>query len=189
MLLSDRDIKKEIKKGNIKIKPHPTFDIQLSSCSLDLRLGYEFRTFQYSVLPFIDIKKELPSELSKKIKISGDKFFIVQPGEFVLGTTYEWVELSDHIAARIEGRSSIGRLGIIVHATASLVDPGWKGNLVLELSNIARMPVALYPKMRICSLAFEYLSSPSEIPYNKRKISNYINQKGAVFSKINKAPL
>lgn len=184
MLLSDGDIKKEMKRGNIIIKPKPDFDIQLSPCSLDLRLGNEFRVFQYATLPYIDIKNGLPDHLTQAVRLSKKDPFTVQPGEFVLASTLEWIELSDSIAARLEGRSSLGRLGIMIHATASLIPPGWKGNIVLEIGNIARMPVALYPEMRICALSFEYLTAPAEIPYDKRKTSKYLNQKGAVVSKI-----
>lgn len=186
MILSDKDIKKEIKQGNIIIKPQPDFKNQLSSCSLDLHLGNSFLIYQYSMLPFIDIKKEIPEGLMKQIEVKNkNKYFIIQPGEFVLGATDEWVELSDMIAARLEGRSSIGRLGITIHATASLIPPGWRGRIVLELGNIARMPVALYPKMRICALTFEQISSAVNIPYFKKKNAKYANQKGPTISKIN----
>lgn len=186
MLLSDTDIKKEIKNKNIIIKPAPNYEEQLSPCSIDLRLGNEFRIYQYAQTPFIDIKKPIPLELTKAVKIRHGNTFTVQPGEFVLASTYEWIELEDIIAGRLEGRSSLGRLGIMIHATASLIPPGWRGNLVLELGNIARIPVALYPGMRVCALSFEYLSSPAAIPYDKKKTSKYIRQKGTVASKIDK---
>jgi len=184
MILSDKDIKKEIAAGNIVVKPSPDYSQQLSSCSLDLRLGREFRVFQYSTLPFIDIKKPIPDSLTSLITLSNDEPFILQPGEFVLASTSEWIELSSSIAARLEGRSSIGRLGVIVHATASVVSPGWQGNITLELGNIGRMAVALYPDSRICALSFEYLTSEAEVPYNKSKMSKYIGQKGVAASKI-----
>lgn len=186
MILADCDIKKAINNGDIIIKPQPNFDSQLSSCSLDLHLGSQFLIYQYSILPFIDIKKEIPSELMKQVDLKNqDEYFIIQPGEFVLGATDEWVELSDKIAARLEGRSSIGRLGIVIHATASLIPPGWRGKIVLELGNIARIPVALYPKMRICALTFEQVSSTVNIPYFKKKNAKYANQKGPAVSRIN----
>lgn len=184
MILSDHDIKKEIEQGNIVVKPLPNYEAQLSSCSLDLKLGTEFRVFQYSTMPFIDIKKEIPEGLTSLITIKDGEPFILQPGEFVLASTEEWVELSSKIAARLEGRSSIGRLGVIVHATASVVSPGWQGNITLELGNIGRMAVALYPGTRVCALSFEYLTSEAEVPYNKNKMSKYSGQKGASASKI-----
>lgn len=183
MLLSDKDIKKEIKRGAIVIRPRPNFALQLSSCLLDLRLGYQFRVFQYAANPFIDIKKEIPDELTTLVTLKKNGRFILQPGEFALASTEEWIELADNVAARLEGRSSIGRLGVIVHATASIVTPGWRGNLTLELGNIGRMPVALYPGMRICALSFEYLTSASETPYYKSKTSKYKNSQGVVSAK------
>lgn len=189
MLLSDRDIKNELKVGNIILKPKPNLDIQLTSCSVDLRLGEEFRIFQHSSVPFIDVNKEIPDSLTKLVKADGKKGFVVAPGEFVLASTLEWIELADNIAARLEGRSSLGRLGILIHATASLIPPGWRGNLVLEIGNISRIPVILHPKMRICALSFEYLTSKSDVPYYKKKGAKYINQKGAVASRIDREPL
>lgn len=185
MLLSDRDIKSEIKKGNIVIKPFPNFKTQLSACSLDLHLANSFLVYQYTKSPFIDIKKAIPEGLMKKIEINDKNAqFVIQPGEFVLGATEEWIELSDSIAARLEGRSSIGRLGIIIHATAGLIPPGWRGRLVLEIANISRIPVALYPKMRICALTFEKVSSPVATPYYKKTDAKYVNQNGPTVSKI-----
>jgi len=186
VILSDKDIKKELKKGVIIITPPPDLSVQLSSCSLDLRLSNQFTVFQHGMVPFIDVKKELPKEFTRTITLHKDsQHFIVQPGEFVLASTYEWIEIATNaIAARLEGRSSIGRLGITIHATASLIPPGWRGNIVLELSNIGRIPVALYPKMRICALTFERITTPVEIPYHKKKNAKYINQKGPLASKI-----
>ncbi|OGK39449.1 dCTP deaminase [Candidatus Roizmanbacteria bacterium RIFCSPHIGHO2_12_FULL_44_10] len=189
MLLSDRDIKENVKKKRIIVKPAPNFKTQLGPCSLDLRLGCDFRVFEYTSTPYIDIKKGMSAELTRPIRVEKNVPFTVQPGELVLATTEEWIELPDNMAARLEGRSSLGRIGIIVHATAQLIPPGWKGNLVLELSNIARLPVALYPGMRVCALSFEELSSPAAIPYYKNKTSKYINQKGSVASRIDKRDL
>lgn len=170
----------------IIITPPPDLRVQLSSCSLDLRLSNQFTIFQHGTVPFIDIKRELPKELTRTITLQKDThYFVVQPGEFVLASTYEWIEMrTTTIAARLEGRSSIGRLGITIHATASFIPPGWRGNIVLELSNIGRIPVALYPKMRICALTFERITTPVEIPYHKKKNAKYVNQKGPLTSKI-----
>jgi dCTP deaminase len=176
MILSDRDIKSEIKKGNIVIKPTPNFKTQLSSCSIDLCLGDEFTIFQHAKLPFIDIKKPITNGLVKSVKIKDDEPFVLQPRDFVLATTYEWVKLPNNIAGRLEGRSSIGRLGVIIHSTAALIDPGFSGKIVLELGNIGRMPVILYKKIKICSLSFEKLTTQAEIPYYKKKVAKFLNQ-------------
>lgn len=184
MILSDRDIKAQIKQKKIIIEPPVDLDAQLGACSLDFRLGNEFRVFEHTVTPYIDIKEGISSKLTRVINIEDGKPFIMQPGELVLGVTAEWFELPNNMAARLEGRSSLGRIGIIVHATASLFPPGWKGHAVLELSNISRLPVALYPGMRICAFSFEELTSEAEVPYYLNKKSKYVNQKGAVSSRI-----
>lgn len=185
MVLSDRDLKKLIQIGKIKIDPAPDLSTQLSSCSIDLRLGNSFRVFEHSRHAFIDpFAKEDSSDFTREIKIEDDKPFIIQPGDFVLATTAEYVEIPDDLAGRLEGRSSIGRLGIVIHSTASQIDAGWKGNITLEIANMGKMPVALYPDMRICSLSFEQLSSPADIPYYKKKNAKYSGQKGPDESKI-----
>lgn len=185
MLLSDRDIKKAIKDKKITIKPTPDYEIQLGSCSLDLRLGNEFRIFEHSRHPIIDPRnKVIPPNITRLVKISEKAPFIMQPGDFVLAMTYERVTLTDQLLGRLEGRSSLGRLGIVVHSTASVFDPGWDGNCVLELGNLGRIPVALYPKMRICAMTFEQLSSPAENPYNTKNGAKYTTQSSPVESKI-----
>src|SRR3990167_725678 len=189
MLLSDIDIEKEIRAKRIVIKPKPDFATQMGACSVDFRLGKTFRVFEYSSVPFVDLNKTIPAELTREVRVKNNKPFVVQPGELVLASTLEWLELPNDIAGRMEGRSSLGRLGIIVHATASIFAPGWRGNAVLELSNIARMPVALYPGMRVCSLSFEEMTSNAETPYYKNKMAKYVNQKGSVASKIDKKDL
>lgn len=163
MILSDKDIREEIRKGAIKIDPC-NLDEQLGGVGVDLRLGNQFRTFKMIHKAYIDLSKgsEVDTDL---VEINGDKEFILHPGEFVLGVVVENVELPDDIAGRIDGRSSLGRLGIIVHSTAGHVDPGWKGRLTLEISNIGKLPVALRPGMRFCRLVFEKVSSPVERPY------------------------
>lgn len=184
MILSDVDIKKEIAAKRIVIEPKPDYSVQLGPCSIDFRLSHNFRVFEHSTIPFVDLGKKIPDELTREITVKKGGSFIVQPGELVLASTIEWLEIADDIVGRMEGRSSLGRLGVIVHATASIFQPGWKGNAVLELSNISRLPVALYPGMRICSFSFEQLSSPTSKPYYKDKNSLYKNQKGTVASKI-----
>lgn len=185
MVLSDRDIKKYLKEGKIKITPKPDFAVQLGSCSIDLRLGNTFRIFEHSKYPYIDPKdSRFSQDVTTEIEVGEKESFILQPGDFVLATTIESFELPDDFLARLEGRSSLGRLGIVVHSTASIFEPGWRGKVVMELGNLGRLPVALYPGMRICALTFEPLSSPAEIPYNKKKHAKYVNQFSPIPSKI-----
>lgn len=185
MILSDRDIKKSVDTGKIKIDPSPNFDDQLGSCSIDFHLGKTFKIFNHSKYPYIDPRSpDLTSELMKDITVTDGEAFIMRPGEFCLATTVENLKLSDDLLGRLEGRSSLGRIGIIVHSTAARFDPGWDGTPVLELGNIGVLPVALYPGMKICSFTFEELSSPSENPYVKRRNAKYTNQKSPEASRI-----
>ena len=185
MILSDRDIRSAIVDGKISIDPSPDFDKQLGSCSIDFHLGNTFKIFNHSKYPFIDPRSpNLTSELMKDIVVAGDEPFIMRPGEFCLATTVENLKLSDDLLGRLEGRSSLGRIGIIVHSTAARFDPGWDGTPVLELGNIGVLPVALYPGMKICSFTFEELSSPSDNPYVKRKNAKYTDQKSPVASRL-----
>lgn len=185
MILSDTDIKKALKDKRIVIKPTPDLKIQLGSCSIDLRLGYLFRVFDHSKYPYIDpYKKDYGEEITKEIKLKDGQQFIMQPGDFVLAVTLENVKIPDNMMGRLEGRSSLGRMGIVVHSTASIFDPGWDGRCVLELGNLGRMAVALTPGMRICAMTFEELKSPSETPYNKRRDAKYVMQQGPLESKI-----
>jgi len=185
MILSDRDIRKALSKGRIRITPRPNLSVQLGSCSVDLRLGKVFRVFNHSQFPYIDPNNpKLSSDMMKELVVGAGKPFILQPGDFVLATTMESFKLPDDLVARLEGRSSLGRLGIVVHSTASIFDPGWDGVVVMELGNLGRMPVALYPGMRICALTFEELTSPAQVPYYKKKSAKYIGQKVPEASKI-----
>ena len=185
MVLSDKDIKKFLKAGKIKITPLPDLKEVLGSCSIDLRLGFSFRVFDHSKYPYIDPRNpKLTNDVTSEMKIKENEPFILQPGDFVLAMTIESYELPDHLLARLEGRSSLGRLGIVVHSTASVFEPGWKGKVVMELGNMGRMPVALYAGMRVCALTFEELSSPSDVPYNKKKSAKYLGQEEPIPSKI-----
>jgi dCTP deaminase len=185
MVLSDRDIKKHLKSGKIKIAPSPDLEKQLGSVSIDLRLGNTFRIFEHSKYPYIDpYDKKLPKDLTTLVEVTQGDPFIIQPGDFALATTIESFTLSDDLLARLEGRSSLGRLGIIVHSTASIFEPGWTGKVVMEMGNMGRMPVALYPGMRICALTFEQLSTSVDIPYHKKSGAKYIGQNSPVVSKI-----
>ncbi len=187
MILSDRDIKKYIKMGKIKIKPEPDFKKQLGSASLDLRLGNEFRVFNHVKKPFIDTKDPKTfKNITHLIKIKDKEPFVFQPGQFILGVTLEEISLPDGVAARVDGRSSIGRLGIVVHSTAGHVDAGFRGRINLEMENIGMMPVLLYPGTRICQLVFELLSSSAEIPYYKKKGAKYLGTKSPEESKLEK---
>lgn len=187
MILSDRDIKKYIKEGKIKIKPKPNLKEQLGPCSLDLHLGNIFKVFKPSEYPYLDQKRKINfEEIMEEIRIEDGSPFILQPKSFVLTTTKEKFSLSDDIMARLDGRSSLARLGIIVHLTAARFDPGWTGKGVIELGNLGIMPVVLYAgTTRICSLSFETLSSPAEVPYLKQKDHKYAKPKSPQASKFN----
>jgi len=185
MVLSDRDIKKAIKEKKIVITPKPDFKKQLGSCSIDLRLGNVFRIFEYSKNPYIDpSKKDYSNEITKEVAIKNGEKFIIQPGDFVLAVTLEKVKIAPDLMGRLEGRSSLGRLGLVVHSTASIFDPGWDGKPVLELGNLGRMAISLTCGMRICAMTFEQLSSPSEVPYTKKKLAKYKIQNGPNESRI-----
>jgi dCTP deaminase len=187
MVLSDKDIKKALKLGKIKINPTPDLPKALGSCSIDLRLGNIFRVFEHSKNAFIDpSRKDYSNEITREVKVRNGEKFIMQPGDFVLAVTHERVQIPENMMGRLEGRSSLGRLGIVVHSTASIFDPGWDGKCVLELGNLGRLAVSLTPGMRICAMTFEELSSPADKPYNKKKNAKYIFSKGPEESKLYK---
>jgi len=186
MILSDKDIKKYIKEGKIKIKPMPNFEEQLGPCSLDLHLGKIFKIFKPTQYPYLDLKRKIDfEEFMEEIKIGDGDPFILQPHAFILATTEEEFSLPDNIMGRLGGRSSLGRLGVIIHTTAARFDPGWQGKAVMELGNLGIFPVVLYSGMRICALTFETLSSPCETPYYRKKGQKYAKQKKPQASKIN----
>lgn len=184
MVLSDRDIRRYLAAGRIRIDPPIDEAVQLGPCSVDLRLGPLFKLFDYSRVPYIDTRRPMLAEMMREVVVEGAGPFILHPGEMVLASTFESLELDDDLLARLEGRSSLARLGIIVHGTAGVFEPGWRGKAVLELSNLSRVPVALYAMMRICSFTFEPLSSPAENPYWKRAASKYVGQTGAEASRL-----
>jgi dCTP deaminase len=176
MLLSDRDIRTEVDRGRVGLEPYEPAMIQPSS--IDVRLDRLFRVFENHRYPHIDPAQE-QSELTREVEPVGDEPFILHPGEFVLGSTYEQVALPDDIAARLEGKSSLGRLGLLTHSTAGFIDPGFTGHVTLELSNVATLPIKLYPGMKIGQLCFFRLSSPSEHPYGSAASgSRYQDQRG-----------
>jgi dCTP deaminase len=161
-VLADRDIRTELESGRVRIDPYDPADLQPSS--VDLHLDRSFRVFRNNRYPYIDVRQAQP-DLTEMVTVGEEEAFILHPGEFVLGQTLEWVELPDDLVARLEGKSSLGRLGLLIHSTAGYVDPGWRGNLTLELSNVSNLPIALYPGMRIGQISFLTLSSAVERPY------------------------
>ena len=185
MILSDRDIRKALRAKRIVVKPKPNLETQLGTSSLDLRLGYDFRVFKHRRRPFIDpLDPATLTGMTEEIKISQREPYVIQPGEFCLASTLEWIELPDDISTRIDGRSSLGRLGLVIHSTAGHIDAGWKGAITMELSNIGMMPILLYPKMRICQLVFEPLSSPADRPYTKKPMAKYHSNKSVAESAL-----
>ena len=176
MLLSDRDILAEIESKRVVVEPYDEAMIQPSS--IDFRLDRFFRVFENHRYPHIDPAAD-QSDLTREVEPNGDEPFILHPGEFVLGSTLEVVTLPDDLAARVEGKSSLGRLGLLTHATAGFVDPGFSGHVTLELANVATLPIKLYPGMKIGQLCFFRLSSPAEHPYGSAKYgSRYQGQRG-----------
>jgi dCTP deaminase len=181
MLMSDRDIRASIEAGNIGLEPLDMSLLQPSS--FDVRIDRFFRLFDNHKYAFID-PAEPQEELTRFIEVAPDEPFILHPGEFVLGSTYEFVKLPDNVAARLEGKSSLGRLGLVTHSTAGFVDPGFNGHVTLELSNMATLPIKLWPGMKIGQLCFFQLSSPSETPYGSAKYLNrYQGQRGPTASR------
>lgn len=176
MILSDKDIRTEIDSGRIVIDP---FDASLMQpSSVDVRLDNQFRVFHNHRYRVIDVKTRM-DDLTELVVVGQEEPFILHPGEFVLGSTLEWVELPADVAARLEGKSSLGRLGLITHSTAGFVDPAFKGHLTLELSNNANLPITLYPGMKIGQIAFLRLTSAAETPYGAGALrSKYQGQKG-----------
>ena len=181
MLLSDRDIKSEIVKGRVVLEPYDLNMIQPSS--VDVRLDRLFRTFENHKYAHIDPAENQP-ELTREVAVEGQDPFILHPGEFVLGSTYEVITLPDDIAGRLEGKSSLGRLGLLTHSTAGFIDPGFSGHVTLELSNVATLPIKLWPGMKIGQLCLFRLESPAEHPYGSAVYgSRYQGQRGPTPSK------
>jgi dCTP deaminase len=177
MILSDRDIRRALETGRIRIDPMPDLDTALGSISIDFRLGTTFMVFEHSRHSFIDPRQpQSIGDAMRTIECAPDERFIMQPGDFALASTIESLELPDDLLGRLEGRSSIARLGITVHSTAAVFEPGWIGTATMELSNLGRMPVALYPGMRICAFSFEEVSSPVLVPYREKLGNKYAGQ-------------
>ncbi|MFW5470528.1 dCTP deaminase [Knoellia sp. CPCC 206435] len=181
MLLSDRDIKAEVDAGRVVLDPWDPAMIQPSS--IDVRLDRYFRLFDNHKYPYIDPREDQP-DLTRLVEVEPDEAFVLHPGEFVLGSIYETVTLPDDVAARVEGKSSLGRLGLLTHATAGFVDPGFSGHVTLELSNVATLPIKLWPGMKVGQLCFFRLSSPVDNPYGSTAYgSHYQGQRGPTASR------
>ncbi|QGN06186.1 dCTP deaminase [Halorhabdus sp. CBA1104] len=185
MILSDTDILRRLEEGDLRIEPLDDLDLQVQPASVDLRLGREFLEFQHANIPCIhpNSEQEVDEYVEETVVEEGGEF-ILHPGDFVLGTTKERVAIPDDLIAHVEGRSSLGRLAVVVHATAGLCDPGYEGQITLELSNLGTAPVALNPGMRISQLTFTELSSPAERPYGEERGSKYQGQEGPQASRI-----
>ena len=181
MLLTDRDILAEIEAGRVGLDPFDPGMIQPSS--IDVRLDKFFRVFDNHKYPHIDPAAD-QSDLTREIEVASGEEFILHPGEFVLGSTYELVSLPDDIAARLEGKSSLGRLGLLTHSTAGFIDPGFSGHVTLELANVATLPIKLYPGMKIGQVCYFRLSSAADNPYGSEKYgSRYQGQRGPTASR------
>ena len=176
MVLSDRTIERLLAEGRIEIDPYDSSLLQPSS--VDVRVDRYFRVFRNSRYPFIDVK-EAQEDLTELVEVEGDQPFILHPGEFVLGSTLERIRLPHDLVARLEGKSSLGRLGLLIHSTAGFIDPGWDGHVTLELSNVANLPVTIYPEMKIGQISFVQLTEAAETPYGTGGIgSKYQGQRG-----------
>ena len=192
MRLSDGDIEQRLQDGNINITPAPGEDA-IAGISVDLRLDHRFRVFSNNSVTHLDLsgdrdqlERDIDRIMSKEIEIAADDALFIHPGELILGATLESVSIPDDLVGWLDGRSSLARLGLMVHVTAGRIDPGWEGQIVLEFYNNGKLPLALRPGMVICAMSFETLSSPATRPYNKRENAKYRGQKGAVFSRIAK---
>lgn len=190
MRLSDGDIEQRIEQGSIKIEPAPAPE-SIAGISVDLRLANSFRVFSNNTVTHLDLSgereqltRDMVRIMSKEIIVEDDEPFFIHPGELVLGATSESVTIPDDLVGWLDGRSSLARLGLMVHVTAGRIDPGWEGQIVLEFFNNGKLPLALRPEMVVCAMSFETLSSPALRPYNKRVDAKYKGQKGAVFSRI-----
>jgi len=190
MRLCDRDIIKSLDEGHISITPRPD-NTKISGVSVDLRLGHQFRVFSSHTIPYIDlsgtkesVNKAVEKVMGDEIYVSDEETFVLHPGELALGITLESISLPDDLVGWLDGRSSLARLGLMVHVTAHRIDPGWEGNIVLEFFNSGKLPLALRPGMGIGAMSFETMSGPAERPYTKREDAKYRHQSGPLASRI-----
>ncbi|MCH9009353.1 MAG: dCTP deaminase [Chloroflexi bacterium] len=182
MVLSDRTIKQMLEEGRIVVDPLGENCIQ--PASIDVHLDRQILVFRNSRRPYIDVREDM-SDLTEMVTIDDDRAFMLHPGEFVLGSTLEHIELPDDIVARLEGKSSLGRVGLLIHSTAGYVDPGWKGHLTLELSNVANLPITLYQGMKIGQISYAQLSTAADRPYGSPGLgSKYQGQLQPTASKV-----
>jgi dCTP deaminase len=189
-ILPDSELRKLVKEENaVEVSEGPEIkeELQIGPSSMDLRLGYEFGVLNTRKIEMVDTKNmEKYSSYMEKERHSADEGVIVHPGEFILGSTLETVNVPSNLVARVEGRSSFGRLGIIVHATAGYIDPGFKGDITLEIQNLGNAPVKLYPEDRVCQIVFETMTDEAEDPYGEKKDTKYMGQTGATGSRLEK---
>jgi dCTP deaminase len=185
MILADGDIARRLDQGDLAIEPLEDPEVQIQPASVDLRLGRSFLEFQHANIPCIHPESERETgEYVEERTVGGDGEYVLHPGDFVLGTTRERVEIPPDLIAHVQGRSSLGRLAVVIHATAGIIDPGYRGQITLELSNLGTAPVALTPGMRISQLLFTELTSPAERPYGTERGSKYQDQSGPQASRI-----
>ena len=184
-ILSDKDIKRYLEEGEIVIEPLLD-EKQIQPSSIDMRLGDEFKVFKVIRKPYIDPKDEEDiASYMESTTVEKGEAFIIHPNEFALATTLEYVKVPEDLVARVEGRSSMGRLGVTMHVTAGFIDPGFEGKITLEISNIGAMPVALHPGQRVCQIVFETMTSPSEMPYgHPERNSKYMGQTSPESSRV-----
>jgi dCTP deaminase len=183
VILSDRDLRERLSRGDLVVEPLEDPELQIQPASIDLRLDKTFVAFRASRLPCID-PRNIPPDVTERIEVAEGESFVLHPGDFVLGSTIERVRIPPDLVARVEGRSSLGRLAIVVHATAGFIDPGFEGQITLELSNLGRTGVKLYPGMRISQIVLHQMKSPAERPYGAARGSKYQGQSGPVVSRI-----
>lgn len=182
MILSDRSIREELAAGRLRIEPYDPALVQPSS--VDLRLGRRFLVFRNTRKPFIDVRQQVDDAMDL-LEVEEGEPVIVHPKEFILGSTIETVSVPDHLVARLDGRSSLGRLGIVIHSTAGFIDPGFSGQITLEISNLSNLPIALYPGMRIAQVSFQQMTTPAQIPYGHRVLgSKYQGQDAPTPSRL-----
>lgn len=183
MILSDRDLRERLARGDLVVEPLENPELQIQPASIDLRLDNSFVAFRASRLPCID-PRDIPADATERIEVAEGDSFVLHPGDFVLGSTIERVKIPADLVARVEGRSSLGRLAIVVHATAGFIDPGFEGQITLELSNLGRTAVKLYPGMRVSQIVLHEMTSPALRPYGRERGSKYQGQSGPVASRI-----
>jgi dCTP deaminase len=183
VILSDRDLRERLARGDLVVEPLSEPELQIQPASIDLRLASSFVAFRASRLPCID-PRDIPADATERLEVPEGECFVLHPGDFVLGSTVERVRIPPDLVARVEGRSSLGRLAIVVHATAGFIVPGFEGQITLELSNLGRTAVKLYPGMRISQIVLHEMRSPAERPYGSERGSKYQGQSGPVVSRI-----